>query len=229
MPPRRVVRGLSARRNVKEQWVPNALEMQLQGEVTNAEFREAIRMLSQVATYQVGQRGSSVTGDPQNFIEEMKRLFNVMHVGDAERVELAAYQMKGVARIWFYKWKNNRDDDAPISRKEGKATILIGDIDLARFMIHVQQVEEDKLKDRAEFKNKRANTSGNEFKVKLAYSQGSMAQRGSKPPACTKCGRNHSDICLEGSTGCFKCDMVGKLLERSLQLRQDCANPSLYE
>ncbi|KAK4716132.1 hypothetical protein R3W88_014470 [Solanum pinnatisectum] len=35
-----------------------------------------------------------------------------------------------------------------LSSKEGKATMLIGDMDIARLMIHVQQVEEDKLRDR---------------------------------------------------------------------------------
>ncbi|XP_049353217.1 uncharacterized protein LOC125817708 [Solanum verrucosum] len=49
MPPRRAVKGRPARRNAEEQGVPNAPEVQPQGEVTNAEFREAIRMLSQYA------------------------------------------------------------------------------------------------------------------------------------------------------------------------------------
>uniref|UniRef100_M1DAS6 Gag-pol polyprotein n=1 Tax=Solanum tuberosum TaxID=4113 RepID=M1DAS6_SOLTU len=40
------VRGRPARRNVKEQGVPNTPEVQPQGKVTNAEFREAIRKLS---------------------------------------------------------------------------------------------------------------------------------------------------------------------------------------
>ncbi|XP_049405028.1 uncharacterized protein LOC125868414 [Solanum stenotomum] len=146
MPPRREVKSRPARRNVKEQRVPNALEVQPQGVVTNVEFREAIWMLSQVATYQVGQRdnrqevadtsricelsrlnppsftGSSVIEDLENFMEELKRLSDVTHVADTERAEL--------------------------SSKEGKATMLIGDMDLIRLMIHVQQVEEDKLKDR---------------------------------------------------------------------------------
>ena len=35
-----------------------------------------------------------------------------------------------------------------LSSKKGKADMLIGDMDIAKLMIYVQQVEEDKLKDR---------------------------------------------------------------------------------
>ncbi|KAK4727150.1 hypothetical protein R3W88_032067 [Solanum pinnatisectum] len=49
-----------------------------------------------------------------------------------------------------------------LSSKEGKATMLICDMNIARLMVYVQQVEEEKLRDREEFKNKRANT-GNEI------------------------------------------------------------------
>lgn len=38
-----------------------------------------------------------------------------------------------------------------LSRKEGKAVMLIRDVDITRFMINVQQFEEEKLKDREEF------------------------------------------------------------------------------
>ena len=41
--------------------------------------------------------------------------------------------------------------------------MLIGDMDIASLMIHVQQLEEDKLKDRVNFKKKRTMTLGNEF------------------------------------------------------------------
>ncbi|KAG5614481.1 hypothetical protein H5410_014305 [Solanum commersonii] len=98
MPLRIVVRGLPARHNVEEQELPNAPEVQPQGEVTNVEFRDAIRMLSQAVTNQVGQQrgarqeeadtsrireflrmnplsftGSSTIEDPENFIEELKK------------------------------------------------------------------------------------------------------------------------------------------------------------
>jgi len=138
MLPRRAVRVRPAMKSVEEQELPNALDVQTQEEIKYADRREAIRILSQVATYHVGQRdnrhevvdtsrirellrmnppsfsGSSISENPENFIEELKRIFDVMHVAESERVELVAYQLKGVARIWFDQWKQNRAEDAPI-------------------------------------------------------------------------------------------------------------------
>ncbi|WMV40584.1 hypothetical protein MTR67_033969 [Solanum verrucosum] len=106
MPPRRAVRGRSARRNVEEQELPNAPEVQPQEEVTNAEFREAIRMLSQVVTNQAGQqRGNRHEVADTSRIREFSRMnppsFTV------------AYQLKNVARTWFDQWKEGRAEDAP--------------------------------------------------------------------------------------------------------------------
>ena len=56
MPSRRAVRGRPSWRNIEEQGVPNAPEVQPQGEAMNAEFREAIRMLNQVVTNKARQR-----------------------------------------------------------------------------------------------------------------------------------------------------------------------------
>uniref|UniRef100_M1DQF4 Retrotransposon gag protein n=1 Tax=Solanum tuberosum TaxID=4113 RepID=M1DQF4_SOLTU len=69
------------------------------------------------------------------------------------------------------------------SSKEGKAAMLIGDMDIARLMIHVQQVMEDKLKDREEFKNKRAKTSGNESGQQKSNVNRSSFQHKHKGPA----------------------------------------------
>ncbi|KAK4716722.1 hypothetical protein R3W88_015060 [Solanum pinnatisectum] len=46
-------------------------------------------------------------------------------------------------------------------QKEGRVAILICDIDISRLMVYVQQVEKEKLRDRDEFKNKRAKTGNN--------------------------------------------------------------------
>ena len=49
--------------------------------------------------------GSSTNEDPENFVEELKKVFDVMLVVDAERVELAAYQLKNVSRTWSDQFK----------------------------------------------------------------------------------------------------------------------------
>ncbi|WMV13864.1 hypothetical protein MTR67_007249 [Solanum verrucosum] len=56
--------------------------------------------------------------------------------------------------------------------KEIKVAMLVGDMGIARLMIHVQQVEEDKLRDREGFENKRAKTSGNESGQKIVMRTG---------------------------------------------------------
>ena len=56
MPPRRAVRVRIAMKSVEEQELSNALDVQTQEEIKYADRREAIRILSQVATYHVGQR-----------------------------------------------------------------------------------------------------------------------------------------------------------------------------
>ena len=45
--------------------------------------------------------GSSTIEDPKNSVEETRKVFEVMHVVDIERVELVAYKLKNVARTWL--------------------------------------------------------------------------------------------------------------------------------
>ena len=57
--------------------------------------------------------GSSTIEDSENFTEDLKKAFDVMHVVDTERVEIVAYQLKNVTRNWFGQWKKGRVDGAP--------------------------------------------------------------------------------------------------------------------
>ena len=57
--------------------------------------------------------GSITTEDPENFVGELKKFFDVVHLVDAERVELAADQLKNVARTGFDQWKEHKNRDAP--------------------------------------------------------------------------------------------------------------------
>ncbi|KAH0725455.1 hypothetical protein KY284_001320 [Solanum tuberosum] len=189
--------------------------------------------------------GLSVTEDSENFVEELQKVFEIMHVVDAERVELVSYQLKGVARIWFDQWKKNRVEDAPIVRWAVFEGVFLGcffprelreakvrefltlkkesmsvheynlnftqlyhyapemvadmrrDMDIARLMIHVQQVEKDKLsqngpalsstssptpRNRGKFKNHNSQN----FRARLAQSQGSVVLGGNGTPAYAK-------------------------------------------
>ena len=45
--------------------------------------------------------GSSSIKDQENFVENLKKVFDVIHVIDDERVELYVYQLKNVPRTWF--------------------------------------------------------------------------------------------------------------------------------
>ena len=44
--------------------------------------------------------GSSTTEDPKNFIEELKKVFDVMHIVCVEKVEMVENQLKSVASTW---------------------------------------------------------------------------------------------------------------------------------
>ncbi|XP_049380766.1 uncharacterized protein LOC125845293 [Solanum stenotomum] len=148
MPSRRSVRGPPARRNVEEQGVTNAPEVQPQGEVMNTEFREAIRMLSQ------WKKGRAEGAPPVSWA-----CFEEAFLGRFFSRELREAKMVVDMRNWISLFVAGLSH---LSSKEGKAAMLIRDMDIARLMVYVQQVEEEKLRDREEFRNKKAKTSGNE-------------------------------------------------------------------
>ncbi|XP_049345471.1 uncharacterized protein LOC125809994 [Solanum verrucosum] len=149
MPPRRAVRGRPAGRNVDEQELPNAPEVQPQGEVTNAEFREAIWMLSQAMTNQFNQLSRYAS----KIVADMRNRMNLF--------------VTGLSRL---------------SSKEGRAAMLIEDMEISRLMVYVQQVEEEKLRDMEEFRNKKAKTGNESEQQKGSGNQGNKAQSSSVAP-----------------------------------------------
>ncbi|XP_049391587.1 uncharacterized protein LOC125856027 [Solanum stenotomum] len=69
--------------------------------------------------------GSDPKEDPQDFIDQIQRTLDVMHVSGKEAVELATYRLRGMPILWYEAWKQSRVTDAPLaSWKEFKKVFL---------------------------------------------------------------------------------------------------------
>ncbi|KAH0650427.1 hypothetical protein KY284_030339 [Solanum tuberosum] len=102
--------------------------------------------------------GSKVEDDPNGFIDKVYKTLAIMGVTFREKAELAAYQLKDVAQIWYEQWKDSRPVGAgPIEWETFKLTFL------DRFF--PRELREAKLE---EFINlKQGNMSVNEFALKF--------------------------------------------------------------
>ena len=45
--------------------------------------------------------GSWTNEDPQNFLDKIKKIFEIMQVTGNDRVKLASYELKDIAHIWY--------------------------------------------------------------------------------------------------------------------------------
>ena len=59
--------------------------------------------------------GSQTNKDPQNFLDKIKKILEMMQGTGNYRVELASYQLKGVSHIWYTHWKERGANAAPIT------------------------------------------------------------------------------------------------------------------
>ncbi|XP_070036828.1 uncharacterized protein [Nicotiana tomentosiformis] len=63
--------------------------------------------------------GSRKDEDPKNIIDDVQKIFQVMHAIDTEASELAAYQLKDVANTWYETREESQwEDAAPTTWKE---------------------------------------------------------------------------------------------------------------
>ncbi|XP_069145654.1 uncharacterized protein [Solanum lycopersicum] len=102
--------------------------------------------------------GSSTNEDPQNFLDKIKKIFEVMQVNGKYRVKLASYQLKDVVHIWaqmnklLYGVSN-------LVKIECRNAMLMGDMNISRLMTHSHHVEGAKL--RKYSKENKNSTTGN--------------------------------------------------------------------
>ncbi|XP_049378159.1 uncharacterized protein LOC125842927 [Solanum stenotomum] len=148
MPPRKAVISRPARRNVEEQgfdqWKKSRVEYA--PVLSWPTFEEAF--LGHFFPREL--REAKV----REFLTLKQDSLNV-HEYKLKFTQLSRYPTEMVADIRS-RMSLYVDGLSRLSSKKGKAAMLIGDMDIARLIVYMQQVEEEKLRDRGEFGNKKA-------------------------------------------------------------------------
>ena len=67
--------------------------------------------------------GSKVQEYPLEFIDEVYKVLVTMRVISVEKAELVAYQLKGVAQIWYNQWKESILEARCEHKKEKKHSV----------------------------------------------------------------------------------------------------------
>ena len=69
--------------------------------------------------------GTKVAEDPQGFIDEVFKVVDAMDVTPRYKSDLAAYQLKDVAQLWFEQWKIEISlEKVPVDWEEFKESFL---------------------------------------------------------------------------------------------------------
>ncbi|XP_015081451.1 uncharacterized protein LOC107025113 [Solanum pennellii] len=143
--------------------------------------------------------GLNTTEDPKNFIEELKNVFEVEKKNLRDREDFKNKRPK--TGNGSRQKKSNANQSSFKQKRKGPALSSAS----------------------APAKNK-GEYYGQNSRVKFAYSQGNVAQGGSKPPTCAKCSRNHSGVCREGSNGCFNRGQTRNFMQECPRNKQGNGN-----
>ncbi|XP_070037094.1 uncharacterized protein [Nicotiana tomentosiformis] len=63
--------------------------------------------------------------DQQDFIDQLYRIFWVMHATEKEAVELAAFRLRDLSILWYEGWERSRGRDAPLAIREKYAPSIV--------------------------------------------------------------------------------------------------------
>src|SRR5688572_7694477 len=98
----------------------NAITMQASRNLTTpaSRVRDFMRMNPPVFF------GSKVEEDPQEFVDQLLKILNIMGVTPIEKAELATYQLQGVAQEWYSQWVEARTIVGPVTWDEFKVAFL---------------------------------------------------------------------------------------------------------
>ncbi|WMV49394.1 hypothetical protein MTR67_042779 [Solanum verrucosum] len=122
-----------------------------------------------------------------------------MQVAGNDRVELASYQLKDVANIWYTQWKENMSVDAAFVTW-GCFTRAFLDR-YAPYMVANPKAQMSKfLSGKSSGGNHSHLQQDQNSRAPGSKSQGSVS-RNRTYPTCPKCGKNHPSECLIGKEG----------------------------
>uniref|UniRef100_M1DIU1 Gag-pol protein n=1 Tax=Solanum tuberosum TaxID=4113 RepID=M1DIU1_SOLTU len=151
--------------------------------------------------------GSKLDEDPQEFSDEVHKLLAIMGLRSENKAELAAYQLKGVAQIWYNQWK-----------EEKGANYVGSQIGGVHEKLRKMRGHEAK---RARFEGKFQSRKGGRFHQGQGSSHAPHKRFVNDVPraqgvggmgpidVCPKCGKGHGGPCLRNTSACYSCGEMG--------------------
>ncbi|WMV57912.1 hypothetical protein MTR67_051297 [Solanum verrucosum] len=173
--------------------------------------------------------GSEVNEDPQEFIDELYEIVEIMGVSPVEKVELIAYQLKGASQVWFKKWKEERNIDAILFIYALIMVVGSGPM-MSKFVPSMPEMRGKKAKTGdGDFSHLRSCGHGRSKLWQCFSCQGYSNAPTSKfnkedmsnpkpqggngggcfMTTCTSCGKKHDVKCMIGTNGFFSCEESG--------------------
>ncbi|WMV38060.1 hypothetical protein MTR67_031445 [Solanum verrucosum] len=140
--------------------------------------------------------GSEIEEDPQELIDEVYKVLAIMGVTSVEKVELAAYQLKGVAQVWYNQWKDGRQEEKLKEKNREVKRARTGDGNFS----NARSDGQDRPRLTQRFSNQGSSNSPPRVNKDRVYNPKPQRFNGNEPsmatPTCAKCGKKHDGSML---------------------------------